>query len=315
MDARDLSLEDWLRLTKNPPRDAEFWVDVSFPTDAHREAYIASIQERDEEEIRRLLYLFLIKSGATARDELAFQVFISDKDRDPDIFRRKLMLQYYRRSLFYYRGKHPHYRPWEGITWVLDLLPHFPKDALQAVSAYTLAHCQLMSDWQLHGLYDAMALIRAWCVGTPSQQVEKVAFLLELSPRNFEHLVERLYYSMGYETLLTPLQKDGGRDVIACKTDTGQQERVLVECKRYSDVVGVEIVRNLYGVVANEKANKGVLVSTARFTEDAYEFAEGNPLELIDGGELVTLLNLHQGTQWPVHIDRYILDSKQAFPD
>lgn len=313
MDARDLSLDEWLHLTRNPPEDADFWVDVSFPTDEHREAYIASIQERDEEEIRHLLYLFLIKSGANARDEIALQGLVYNKKHNPETFQRQMRNQYFRRSILYAR-KHPHIRPWEGIPWVMDLLPHFPKDALQAISAYIMAHAQLVSEFQFHGLYDAMALIRAWCVGTPSQQIDKVSYLLDISPRDFEHLVERLYSHMGYETELTPAQKDGGRDVIAWKADTGERERLLIECKRYSDVIGVEIVRNLNGVVADEKANKGVLVSSARFTEDAYTFANRNPLELIDGSELVTLLNLHMGRQWPAHIDRHILDSKKAFP-
>jgi len=38
-----------------------------------------------------------------------------------------------------------------------------------------------------------------------------------LGRQDFERLVERLYEKMGYETKLTPAQKDKDRDVIAIK--------------------------------------------------------------------------------------------------
>jgi restriction system protein len=43
----------------------------------------------------------------------------------------------------------------------------------------------------------------------------------------------------------------------------------------------------------NEGANKGILVATSGYGPTAYEFAQGKPLELIDGSGLLHLLAEH----------------------
>jgi restriction system protein len=40
----------------------------------------------------------------------------------------------------------------------------------------------------------------------------------------------------------------------------------------------------------NEGASKGILVTTSSFGPDAYEFAKGKPITLLDGGNLLHLL-------------------------
>jgi hypothetical protein len=51
--------------------------------------------------------------------------------------------------------------------------------------------------------------------------------------------------------------------------------------------------RDLFGTVINEGANKGILVTTATYGSDAYEFAKDKPLTLLSGGELLSLLAAH----------------------
>ena len=41
----------------------------------------------------------------------------------------------------------------------------------------------------------------------------------------------------------------------------------------------------------NEGANKGILVTTSGYGQDAFDFAKDKPIELIDGGGLLYLLN------------------------
>ena len=43
----------------------------------------------------------------------------------------------------------------------------------------------------------------------------------------------------------------------------------------------------------NEGATKGILVSTADYGPDAYEFAKGKPLTLLNGSNLLHLLQKH----------------------
>ena len=57
--------------------------------------------------------------------------------------------------------------------------------------------------------------------------------------------------------------------------------------------MGVSAVRDLYGTVVNENANRGILVTTSHYGPDAYQFADGKNLTLIDGGGLLDLLAKH----------------------
>jgi len=52
-------------------------------------------------------------------------------------------------------------------------------------------------------------------------------------------------------------------------------------------------VRDLYGTVMNEGATKGILVTTTDYGPDAYEFARNKPLTLLNGSNLLFLLQKH----------------------
>ena len=67
----------------------------------------------------------------------------------------------------------------------------------------------------------------------------------------------------------------------------------MIQAKRYTNTVGVGAVRDLYGTMQNEGATKGILVTTSRYGQASHEFANGKPLELIDGGNLRYLLDEH----------------------
>ena len=54
----------------------------------------------------------------------------------------------------------------------------------------------------------------------------------------------------------------------------------------------------LYGTVMNEGANKGIIVTTSTYGPDAYAFAKGKPLVLIDGNNLLYLLEKHRHKAW-----------------
>jgi restriction system protein len=66
--------------------------------------------------------------------------------------------------------------------------------------------------------------------------------------------------------------------------------KIVIQAKRYTNVVGVSAVRDLYGTVHNEGATKGILVTTSDYGPDAYQFAKDKPLTLLNGSELLGLL-------------------------
>ncbi|HEY6323289.1 MAG TPA: restriction endonuclease [Thermoanaerobaculia bacterium] len=100
------------------------------------------------------------------------------------------------------------------------------------------------------------------------------ADLFKLAPRKFEEVIAELLAGMGWEVHLTQQTRDGGRDILAfLNLDVGRL-LCLVEAKRYSPdrPVGIELVRNLFGVLSDEQASSALLVTTSYFTPDAREF-------------------------------------------
>ncbi len=112
--------------------------------------------------------------------------------------------------------------------------------------------------------------------------------LLEMSWQEFEMLVGDAYRIQGFSVSETGGGgADGGVDLVLTKG----RERTLVQCKQWRAYkVGVDVVRELYGVMAASGASAGIVVTSGRFTNDAKEFARGRNVELVEGPELVALI-------------------------
>lgn len=119
--------------------------------------------------------------------------------------------------------------------------------------------------------------------------------LMELTPSGFEGLIAELFARMGLETRQTQASRDGGVDCVAFDPRPVFGGKVVIQAKRYRNTVGVSAVRDLFGTMQNEGATKGILVTTSGYGQAAFDFAKGKPLELLDGGNLLFLLNEHAG--------------------
>lgn len=112
-----------------------------------------------------------------------------------------------------------------------------------------------------------------------------------LSGIEFEKVCQKLVENMGFETETTKASGDGGIDLIAYNHQPLLSGKYIIQCKRYTGSVGEPIIRDLYGVITSERANKGILMTTGTFTKSAIAFADGKPIELIDGEKLHGLLS------------------------
>jgi restriction system protein len=114
---------------------------------------------------------------------------------------------------------------------------------------------------------------------------------------DFEHLIrqvfEKEFNTNGAEVKITRASRDGGVDAVVFDPDPLRGGKIVIQAKRYTNTVGVSAVRDLYGTVMNEGANKGILVTTADYGPDAYEFAKDKPLALLSGSNLLHLLEKH----------------------
>jgi restriction system protein len=114
---------------------------------------------------------------------------------------------------------------------------------------------------------------------------------------DFEHLIRELFEqefsSNGGEVKVTRASRDGGVDAIAFDPDPIRGGKIVIQAKRYTNTVGVSAVRDLYGTVLNEGAIKGILVTTADYGSDSYDFAKDKPITLMNGSNLLYLLEKH----------------------
>ena len=122
----------------------------------------------------------------------------------------------------------------------------------------------------------------------------------ECSPRFFEKLVVDLLVAMGYGGSRADAGRavggsgDGGIDGII-KEDKLGLDAVYIQAKRWKEAVGRPIVQGFAGSLQGEKASKGVLITTSRFSSDARDFADklDRRIVLIDGEELAELMIDH----------------------
>lgn len=113
---------------------------------------------------------------------------------------------------------------------------------------------------------------------------------LQMSGARFESLCCSLVEKMGFEAEATKASGDGGIDIVAVSHLPFVSGKYVIQCKSYAGNVGEPVIRDLYGVVSAENANKGILMTTGGFTSSASAFAEGKQIELIDGNSLDNLL-------------------------
>lgn len=110
----------------------------------------------------------------------------------------------------------------------------------------------------------------------------------------FEELVAEVYSRHGFKAEVTQRTRDGGRDVIATCEVGGISYSTYFECKQQGPhlPVGVEIVRGLYGVMERDRIDKGVIVTTSRFTRDVIREAKlfNGRIKLVDYQELQRLM-------------------------
>jgi restriction system protein len=126
-------------------------------------------------------------------------------------------------------------------------------------------------------------------------QLDQRPNLMELTPGEFESLITNLFTKMGLETRLTQASRDGGVDCVAFDPRPIFGGKVVIQAKRYKNTVGVSAVRDLFGTMQNEGASKGILVTTSGYGAASFQFAQGKPLELLSGANLLYLLAEHAG--------------------
>ena len=122
--------------------------------------------------------------------------------------------------------------------------------------------------------------------------------VLDMSSGFFEKLVLDLLLSMGFGSknkemaVVTPTSHDNGVDGIIPEDPLGL-DKIYIQAKRYTDnPVSKPEIHKFIGALDEQKASKGVFITTSKFTAGAKETAEkaSKKIVLIDGRTLADFM-------------------------
>lgn len=304
-DVSGTSLDEWLALMGDPPEETIF-VRNMFPSDRHRDEFLSTLRGREESQVKMVLRHFLISTGSNPLDMINATGLVADLSGHGTW---KPPPSEHNRRLLFHHASGGGYPVWEGIGWVLDLLPRQPRKALEVLDAFLTVHFQHLTDNYLSGLFDAMALVRQRYIADPALGPSADAAIESLSWRELELLCGVLFAHMGYNVVVTPPSGDKGADVIVTRDSPGKRERVVVQAKKYGPKKPIERdhLLHLIGAIDTHRATRGVLVATGPVRRGAWALQkEDQRVDIINRPRLVTLLSEHCGADWPTRIDRLI---------
>ncbi|MEY8019475.1 restriction endonuclease [Muriicola sp. SD30] len=176
----------------------------------------------------------------------------------------------------------------------IELDKVYPKDCfkkLKGISAPNLTDLVPIKPIQILNKDDKRFVIGEYI------EVDSRTNLASMDWKDFEHLIREIFEKEftvnGGEVRVTQSSRDGGVDAIAHDPDPIKGGKIVIQAKRYTNTVGVNSVRELYGILQDEGAMKGIIVTTSDYGKDAYDFAKDKPLTLLNGANLLSLLHSH----------------------
>lgn len=91
--------------------------------------------------------------------------------------------------------------------------------------------------------------------------------------RDLERMMARVMEGLGFQTILTPASKDGGKDLIVTCHAEKREESYIIELKhwRSGKRVGKQSVTDFVQVIVAEKRSGGLFLSTSGYAADAFE--------------------------------------------
>jgi restriction system protein len=179
----------------------------------------------------------------------------------------------------------PAFMRW-GIALVWQGNPMFQPLATLAASLAPLAML----------FFGLMAFLSFWSAKKQQALVDgqtSLKSIQRLPWKEFEFMVAEAYRRQGYAVDFSfGKGADGGVDLVLRK-----EGRVsFVQCKQWKVFsVGAPVVREQFGIMTAERADEVIIVTSGKFTREAETFAQGKPINLVDGPHLLELVRQVQG--------------------
>ncbi|URZ03036.1 restriction endonuclease [Clostridium felsineum] len=232
--------------------------------------YVNNIDNKSEKEVKELIR-YLLFPFTNNLDELSYKSYLAmaktlENEQMPSESADNLkeLLEGFN-NIEQYRRIENGQNAWEGLTWILQLLPFNPYKAIKALNIYMYAEVSYMTDDRIIGIQQCISIIESKFIYT-NKGLENI--ILQLNPREFECLIGSLYEDIGYETELTPATRDGGKDIIARIVREDGKEVVYAECKLYKTTeLSNDTVKAFGYTVIKDNINRGGLFCTGYVNE------------------------------------------------
>lgn len=102
----------------------------------------------------------------------------------------------------------------------------------------------------------------------------------KMSPYQYEHYVAQHLKNRGFVKVeVTPKSGDFGADILLTDKDGS---RMCVQCKQYSNPVGIKAVQEVIGAKAYYGCTRAAVITTSTFTPAAKELAKRSGVELYE---------------------------------
>ncbi len=279
------NINEWIELVMNRKI---VYPQLRIPYEEWLDDYIENIGSRSLEEVKDLLRCLLNPINRKLDVDM-YKCFLALKNSDISEHQK------YAEQLFLnenYKRLEKGYDAWEGITWVLELLPHSPYQAVCALEGYSYSQVDLPDD-RVIGLQQCIRIIRERFIYLGKSNRD----LLKLKPIEFEWLIEELYSRMGYKTSWTKATRDGGKDIVASIQRTDGIEYVYIECKLYDTTeLRNTHVKTFAYTVNDDKINRGIIFCTG-YANNALKKIDKR-ITILTYGDICVLLNSHLGSDW-----------------
>lgn len=119
-------------------------------------------------------------------------------------------------------------------------------------------------------------------LNSPLPEIDKMTGI------EFEEFLKAHFEEIGYKAKMTPTTNDYGADLILNKDG----EKIVVQAKRWNDKVGNTAVQEIVSAKGYYKADRAMVITNSYYTNNAYELAKANNVELWDRNNLIKNLNV-----------------------
>jgi restriction system protein len=121
---------------------------------------------------------------------------------------------------------------------------------------------------------------------TPNWAVE---LFQQMDWKRYEDLCSAYFIKTGFKSELTNFGADEGIDIYLYENNM-PKPIAIVQCKSWSNPIGVNLIREFVGVMTHKKVSKGYFMTTSNFYQPAIDFARLENVELICGKQFIKLI-------------------------